>query len=416
MLVSPSSTTRDASQDVRVVVAESLAELKQFHAPWQDLASAAIEPNPFHEPWMLEPAAEFLGSEYDLRFVLILAPGDPSYGTPMLLGFFPLELRRSCGRYPARTMCLWKHRYCFLSVPLLREGYARQALGAFLDWLARNPFGCRIMRFETVTGDGPFHALLSELLEDRRRLNLMEERRVRALLRRSESAEAYLDRAMSRKHLKDLQKRERRLAQLGRIGHVALEPGADVEPWIADFLRLEESGWKGRAGTALAQQKPDAEFFRAIVRNAHRLGRLMMLGLCLEDKPIALKCNFLCGRGSFAFKMAYDESYAPYSPGLLVEVDNLKQVHAAPALEWMDSCVGRRGSLMLDRFWTEHRVVETVLVSSGSRAGDFWILVIRLLRWMRRAWHVWRQKTLDPMASPAPLEPVSARTARGGPA
>ena len=40
-----------------------------------------------------------------------------------------------------------------------------------------------------------------------------------------------------------------------------------------------------------------------------------MLGLFLDDRPIALKVNFVAGDGAFVFKTAYDEAFSRFSPG-----------------------------------------------------------------------------------------------------
>jgi len=36
----------------------------------------------------------------------------------------------------------------------------------------------------------------------------------------------------------------------------------------------------------------------------------MMLALELNDRSIAMKCNFLAQNGGYTFKMGYDERYA----------------------------------------------------------------------------------------------------------
>ena len=45
--------------------------------------------------------------------------------------------------------------------------------------------------------------------------------------------------------------------------------------------------------------------------------------LDLDGKPLAMLVNFLTAPGSFSFKTAFDEAFSRYSPGVLIQLDNL---------------------------------------------------------------------------------------------
>ena len=45
-------------------------------------------------------------------------------------------------------------------------------------------------------------------------------------------------------------------------------------------------------------------------------GRLQLLALTAGERTAALKCNLLAGDEVFCFKIAYDEAYARFSPGV----------------------------------------------------------------------------------------------------
>jgi hypothetical protein len=53
-----------------------------------------------------------------------------------------------------------------------------------------------------------------------------------------------------------------------------------------------------------------------------------MLALRLDGRPIAYKLDFLAGRGSFSFKIAFNENYGRYSPGELLEIENVRRLQA----------------------------------------------------------------------------------------
>jgi CelD/BcsL family acetyltransferase involved in cellulose biosynthesis len=267
--------------------------------------------------------------------------------------------------------------HCFLSTPLLRRPYARQSLAIFLDWLA-DQRGVAMMEWGTITSDGPFHRVLDEVQTAGSRRSLLAYQYERALLLPRASSDAYLDEALSKDGMRELRRLERRLAQCGELRYVTLEPGAHAEPWIRDFLALEASGWKGRRGSAFDCSEGGRAFFTTVALEAARRGRLMMLALNLQGRPIAMKCNILAHEGAYAFKIAYDERYARFSPGTLLELENIRQFHARPALRWMDSCADPE-HFMLNRLWLDRRRIARVLMASGRPLGDLVLLSLPLL-------------------------------------
>lgn len=310
------------------IVVRHADELLPYAAPLEDLAAHAVEPNVYYEPWMLIPAAKWLRHEGELRFVLaVTQAAERQSQPPCVIGLFPVETSLHYDRFPIRTLRLWKHDKCFLCVPLLRKGWEREALRAFLDWMRSSPKAGTVLEWNQITSGGPFHRALVAVMAERRQASLVDEVSVRSVLLRAASCEAFLEQAVSRRHQRDIERKERKLGKLGRLEYVVLEQERELGEWIERFLEIESSGWKGNAGTALAQVSGDAEFFREVIAGSHCRGRLTMLGLRLDGRLIAIKCNLRSGVVSFAFMIAFDEQYAAHSPGLLLEMENIRQLH-----------------------------------------------------------------------------------------
>jgi hypothetical protein len=372
-----------------VVVVNDLADLGKYVAAWEDLAAAAIEPNVFYEPWALMPAVRAYGVDRRPLFVLVLAP-DPArpLGPPLLCGLFPLELRDYCdyisSKLPLKTLCLWrKQEMTYLCAPLLRAGYGREAFAAFFDWLDAGSHNCSLMEFGFVTGEGPFHHLLLDYLNNRLKFTYVTESFTRALFRPDADAETYIRSALRRDRRKEYRRQEKRLSETGRLEYAELEPGADVEAWIEEFLEFEANSWKGKGGRALACNETDREYFVEVAREAFRRGKLMMLALRFNGRPIAYKLNFLSGVGSFAFKIAFDEEFARYSPGVLLELENIRLLHERPQIRWMDSCADP-DRFMINHLWTDRRAIQTMVVSTGKLQGDLALATLPLLKWGHR--------------------------------
>jgi hypothetical protein len=184
-------------------------------------------------------------------------------------------------------------------------------------------------------------------------------------------------------HRKDLRRKEKRLSETGFVEYDELTSDGDIDKWTNDFLEVEASGWKGREGSALGATGESRSFFLRVAREAFSRGRLMMLALRFDGRPIALKFNLLGLPGAFSLKIGYDESYARFSPGLLLELENIRRLHARPELEWMDSCAVAE-HFMINRLWLDRRMIQTVLVPTGRGGGDFWVSLMPLVRWLNR--------------------------------
>jgi len=366
---------------MRITVLDHPATLASHLAAWNDLAAAALEPNVFHEPWMMLPAIDVFGRDANLRYVLAYA--DHGGARPLLCGLFPLERVARYSGLPFSHLRLWQYKHCFLGTPLVRATHARACLDAFLDWLGADAQGAAAIKWGSVSADGPFWRALAEALAESGRRSFVPYRFERAVMRPRGGSEAFLSEAVSGKGAKELRRLERRLAEAGKLEYAELQRPEEAEPWIADFIELEARGWKGRNASALGSSDSGRTFFTRAARAAARQGRLMMLGLRLAGRWIALKCNFLSGEGSFAFKIAYDEDYARFSPGTLLELENIRRFHARPELRWMDSCADP-DHFMANRLWVDRRRLADLVTTTGRAAGDLMVSSLPLLHWMSR--------------------------------
>jgi CelD/BcsL family acetyltransferase involved in cellulose biosynthesis len=310
----------------------------------QQLVRGSTEPNVFYEDWMLLPALRLLRATADVRLVCIRISAS-------LAALFPLELSSHPHFRGLPVLRSWRHNYCFLCTPLIDSRYIPQCADALAGWLESAAAPAAIVEFHNCGLDSAFGKTFLPALSARAGWVRDEREAARALLTRDAAAPI----GISSKHRKELRRLERRLSDLGRLRYSALQQDEDCEPWIAKFLSLESAGWKGRSQTALDSRDTDRAFFREITAEAYRHGRLQMLMLELGDAVVAMKCNFLAMPGAFAFKIAYDETYERYSPGLLLELFNsVQMLTQCPQVAWMDSCADP-GHAMIERLWTERR-------------------------------------------------------------
>ncbi|HEX8364658.1 MAG TPA: GNAT family N-acetyltransferase [Allosphingosinicella sp.] len=321
-------------------------------AEWQALADRASESNCFQEPWFVQAGLRHLATDGDIR-LLEIRDGE-------LIGLIPLCVRSSLGRIPARNVQNWRHHNDFLGTPLVRAGREADFWTALLTHLDGAAWARGFLHLNGLVEDGPVHAGLAAAAAALGRPAAVVQRQRRAALASDLSPADYFERTVRKKKRKELKRLAARLGELGSVTSRVLQPGEDWRPWCDAFLALERSGWKGRNGSALACAPESEAFFRDALAGAAAAGRLQLRSLDLDGRPLAMLVNFLVPPGSFSFKIAFDEEYARFSPGVLIQIDNLDLL-ARGDVAWMDSCAAENHP-MIDSLWGERRTIVRVSV------------------------------------------------------
>ena len=353
-------------------------------ADWDDLAAHALEPNVFHESWQMLPAVRIFAPQ-KMRFAFIYRRSKRQDVAPRLCGFFPFL--ESGGGLKPRRWSLWEHDYCYLSMPLIRCGQEIETWRALFEYIDHSSSAPALIDLPGQVGEGPLAQAMVQVLFDRRALIEYVETHVRALVKSSSDWMAYAASVMSTHQRRELRRHWRRLAEMGDLTERSLAAGQGraIESWIDNFLHLESRGWKGHQGTSFKEASGAAEYFREITRSAYAQDRLQMFGLFLDGEPIAMKVNFMAAPGAFAFKIAYDERFSKYSPGVQLELENLRRLHETEGVEWMDSCAVPN-HFMINRMWKERRTIKHLRISTGRVVGNIEIGVRTFLRSLLRSW------------------------------
>jgi CelD/BcsL family acetyltransferase involved in cellulose biosynthesis len=358
----------------------SLEALLPHVGAWQALCDRALEPNPFYAPWMALPALRHLGERPEL--LLVWAAG--ARGERSLCGLFPLSTRPLAQGLPLLSVRgLWRYPSCALCTPLLDPVRAADALEAFLDWAAEGGPGGAPLALDDVPGEGPFHQLLVAALHRRGWRPVLRRSHLRAVLQPMHSAEAYLERALVGRRRKELRRLQARLGERGRVTVTCVARGEDPAAWLAEFVQLESRGWKGRSGVAAASLPARAAFLADVVHGAQAWGALEALALRLDGRPLAMRIALHLGDAAFAYKITYDEAWARFSPGALLEVESLRRMHAPGAPRWADSCAAPE-RFLVNHLWTERREVQSLWVTTGALSHALLAAALPLARWARQ--------------------------------
>lgn len=352
-------------------------ELRDIVPAWDSLARHSLEPNVFYESWALLPALESLSLDKQISVLLIWEDASHS----VLTGLLPLVRERSYQKCPATHWTNWLHLHCPLGTPLVHRDYAESTIGTLLDWLDESA-GAMVVSLNKIPSDGAFARCLHAISQSQGRMLDDRDHWERALLQAGISAEQYVTTNHSKKKLKEYSRLRRRLEDLGDLEFQLVLPGAncDLSQWTNDFLRLENKGWKGRALTAMGSNDDERLFAESLIHNAAERGQVMMLRMLLDGEPIAIKLNFTSAtEGSFALKIAYDEQFASFSPGVLLELENIYAVLDEAHISWMDSCAIPNHP-MINRLWAERRKMANYHISTRQTLSKPLLHTMHLLK------------------------------------
>jgi CelD/BcsL family acetyltransferase involved in cellulose biosynthesis len=331
----------------------------EWQRGWDQLAREATEPNVFAERWFVNAGIRHLLPEGPAWMLGV------SRGGHDLIGLLPVRIERRYGRTPVAHVQNWSHHQAFLGTPLIRAGEEAAFWTEVLKALDEAPWARGFFHMTELVENGPVHRGLVEAAAALGRPCPVVHRSRRAFLKSGLPPRAYYEQAVRKKKRKELRRLSARLRELGAVTVCRPASAEEVARCCDEFLALEAAGWKGRVGSALASDPAKEAFFRDAVAGAQAAGRLEFLRLALDGGPIAILVNFFAPPGGFTFKIAFDEEFARFSPGVLLQIENL-QVLERPELAWMDSCAVENHP-MINSLWTERRSIVRVTVPLAGR-------------------------------------------------
>lgn len=330
-----------------------LQELAPLAAEWRALAARAIEPNVFYEPsFALAAADAFAG---DTGAVLVRARDR------RLIGLFPVRIVRRRYGGPVPVACGFAHPFGPLGAPLADSEQAMAAFDAFLDRMAQ-PDMPDVLLLPFFPEQGALALTLEGALARRGLHSRAFNRHRRAVLAPEGARGEYLQRSVNRGTLKELRRQRRRLAELNELSVVSLDDPEKMQALLEAFVMLEAAGWKGRRGTAAAQNPASLLFLQRAVAGLAQQGQARICVLRSGEAPIAAMILLYSGGHAWTWKTAYAEQFARFSPGVQLMLEVSRDLLADERVRAVDSCA-TPGHPMIDRLWRERLALSHRLIS-----------------------------------------------------
>jgi len=338
-----------------------LAQLPPIAESWRELAGRALERNVFYEPAFALAAAAAFGA--DAGAVLVWSGTSPR----KLLGFFPARIERR--RYAVKLPVLvgWTHPYAPFGVPLVEREAAEPVVAAFLGFVAAEPSLPGLLLLPFLPENGPFAAALAAILRRAQMPSADFNRHRRALLAPSSARPRYVERSVPARKRKELRRAVRRLAEMGALLLTSTTAPAAVATALEDFFSLEAGGWKGRAGTAAVCRDDVGGFVRAAVEALAAEDKVVAVRILLDGRAIAAAIVLRSGDHAWFWKIAHDERFARFSPGVMLTVALTEQLAEDRTIAQSDSCASADHP-MIEHVWRERLALCDRLIGLRPRA------------------------------------------------
>ncbi|MEM6664823.1 MAG: GNAT family N-acetyltransferase [Pseudomonadota bacterium] len=355
MTLGPSGVSRETGFAYEVLALDDLET-----AAWRSLNRTAISPSPFVDPVFLRG----LSAVDPGQTPRLLVVWDPEDKAP-LKAVWPFITRRLPSPQ-LQVVETYTTQYSPLSVPLIAEDSPWRAVKTALE-----AFGeiAPVLTLPTLPLDSGFTGILADVMAQDAMPNRVTARGRRAALRGGSMFKDYAASNWTRSRRNKMQRMCRRLEAEGDVVFrtCSLYPGKDHVDEA--FLALEAKGWKGRAGTAMARTAEERALVRIVVNELIPAGLSEMHQLLIDGRPIAMLITHRLNGHNWAWKIAYDEDYARFSPGGLLFAEVTRKFLARGDV-FADSCASDTPSLA-DSYWHEKLHYGTMHVALGGGASKF---------------------------------------------
>jgi CelD/BcsL family acetyltransferase involved in cellulose biosynthesis len=351
-----------------------LASLAGDDVAWRDLAARALEPNVFYEPSFALAAAPVFAPDAGALLV--------SSTAGRLFGLFPMRIERRRYGFPPAMLMGFIHSYAPLGAPLVDRDHADAVFDAFFAHLEGEESLPSLLLLPLLPEDGLLSAALERALTRRALRRARFGRHRRAQLVPGAGRAHYIEQAISAKTAKKLNRRRRQLAEIGKVRHQTGTEPAAMTDMLGCFLDLEARGWKGRAGTAAANDPRIRAFMQKALSDLSAEGKARGDVLSVGDAPVAAVILLRSGAAAWGWKIAYDEDYARFSPGVQITLDLTRSLLGDESIIRTDSCA-TPDHPMIDHLWRERLALSDHLIGL-ARAGAPMFLLACGLEWARR--------------------------------
>ena len=322
------------------------------------LSNRAIEQNVFFTGRFLAPAMPRLED----RVIRLAVIRDQNEQRSRIRFLMPFSIEKPGFSIGATIIRAWSNPFGPLGTPLLDAEDAAETISNLYEALAAPSAGLPpVLVLPDIRLNGKFAQLARAVAIGENLPLTVTDTFSRPMLESLLDGPTYLREAVSPQRLRELKRQWNNLAKQGSLAYNVARRPDEIRLRMEEFLVLEASGWKGRERSAMIMDRFRAAFAREAVNNLAEADSVRIHTLDLDGKAIATIVVLLMAGEAYAWKTAYDERYAKYSPGKLL-VAELTEWHLDDAnIIRSDSCAVPDHPVM-SRLWQEREEMGTLVI------------------------------------------------------
>ncbi len=319
-------------------------------ADWKALSKHSIQSAGYNAPELILPLLKYVGGAK----LMTVRHG------PDLLVAFPVSSKRL-------FLKTWDTSLTASGLPDVNAELGASALLAFINAQTKP------VLFNAIPARGAFIETLKKQSANFKIIHTWQ----RAALKPTGAFEDWLQNNFDQKRRKEFKRQRNRLSEKGVMTTETLELGQDPKHFVADLLSLEAKGWKGGRGTAIDANPKLKLAIQEACNNLHQSQKLRFWSLKLDGKAIASLFAIVEGDQAWLGKIAYDESFAKYSPGVQIILDSTEALFAETQIKQIDSSA-IPDHPMIDRIWRDRIELVNVFVAPTSISKLRFNVIVKL--------------------------------------
>lgn len=122
-----------------------------------------------------------------------------------------------------------------------------------------------------------------------------------------------------------LERFRRKMGRDHEAEHVTVAEPVDLEAELEEGFRVEASGWKGEAGTAIVSSPETEAFYRGIAGAFADRGELRLSRIALDGETAAFDLCLLHRGRLYLLKTGFDERFRKLAPGLVMRLSTIER-------------------------------------------------------------------------------------------
>lgn len=319
-------------------------------APWRSLNANSLTPSPFYDPAFIAANAAYGGKDA-VRLMVVRDPANAD-GLKAIWPFVGTSVGPAAAFAASETFAT---HYSPLAMPIIDRDRSKQIIRTALYGFCQ--LAPLMVMPSFAVGSDAGKAILTTA-DELGLSHISTGQAQRAALTGRTIFREYAAEHWSSQRRAKIRRYHRRLAKKGDVAFRVASAGTPWPEAEAHFLAMEEAGWKGRGGTAMASSQSSRAIVETVCRRMVPAGLAEVHALTVDGAPIAMLILFRLRGHVLTWKITFDEAYAALSPGHLLFAEVTQKIIARGDVH-ADSCSTEDHSLA-DAYWGQSTDIATV--------------------------------------------------------